>query len=137
MKMTLNFGVGDWVWHRWNCMKLKVWEAITGEIKKNIETDSNISVSIRFGFLGQKSIQTGLARFFSGFFGLGSVRFFQFQAYKIKTELVGFFKILIDLIRYFSWFGFFFWFSQFNWFFIFFCSPLMSMKLDVKLPILP
>jgi hypothetical protein len=70
--------------------------------------------SVRFGFLEQKPIQTGLARFWSvwldfflfgsvfsiwlGFFrfgsifscffrfSLGSVRFFHFQAYKTKTE---------------------------------------------------
>jgi hypothetical protein len=41
-----------------------------------------------------------------GFFsGLGSVWFFQFQTYKIKTELVGFFKIFI---------GFFFYGSVFS-----------------------
>jgi len=52
-----------------------------------------------------------LARFFrfvSIFFsGLGSVRFFQFQAYKIKTELVGFFKIFIGFfftVRFFQLF---------------------------------
>jgi len=71
----------------------------------------------QFGFLGQKPVQTGfwlsffsltrffrfwlgffgLARFFSRFFfGLDSVRFFQFLAYKTRTEPVGFFKILIS-----------------------------------------
>ena len=52
----------------------------------------------RFGsvILEQKPVQTGLAwffRFFPGlariflvFFGLGSVRFFQFQTYKTETE---------------------------------------------------
>jgi hypothetical protein len=39
--------------------------------------------------------------FGSVFSGLGSVRFFQFQAYKTETESVGFFKILIDLIDFF------------------------------------
>jgi hypothetical protein len=48
--------------------------------------------SVRFGFLGKKLVQTGLARFFAGlarffaglawvfsvFFGFGSVRFFRF-----------------------------------------------------------
>jgi len=52
-----------------------------------------------------------LAQFFSGlarvFFGLGSVQFFQFQVYKIETKLVGFLKILIGLIEFFSQFGFF------------------------------
>ena len=60
------------------------------------ETGSNRPVSVRFGFLGQKPVQTGLVRFsrfwlgfsrfglvFSGFFCLGSVRFF---AYKTETE---------------------------------------------------
>jgi hypothetical protein len=61
--------------------------------------------SVRFGFLGQKLVQIGLARFSSlarfsqfwlGFFlfgsvfavwlGLGSIRFFWFFAYKTKTE---------------------------------------------------
>jgi hypothetical protein len=45
------------------------------------------------GFFRQKPVQTGLARFFSD---LGSVWFFRFQAYKTETELVDFFKILID-----------------------------------------
>jgi hypothetical protein len=46
-------------------------------------------------FLGQKPIQTDLARFFrfvSVFSGLGSVWFFRFQAYKTETEPVGFSK---------------------------------------------
>jgi hypothetical protein len=32
--------------------------------KKGTETGSNRSVSIQFGFLGQKPVQTGLAQFF-------------------------------------------------------------------------
>ena len=77
----------------------------------------------RLGFLGQnrfKSVWLGfsgltrfvscLARFFSGFFSIW-VRFFRFQAYKTKTEPVGFFKILIG---FFSRFGFFcYFFSDF------------------------
>jgi hypothetical protein len=70
--------------------------------KKNrnrTETGSNRPVSVRFGFLGQKPVQTGLPWFFrfgsvfsvfsvwlgfgSVFFGFGSVRFF---AYKNETE---------------------------------------------------
>jgi hypothetical protein len=70
--------------------------------KKNrnrTETGSNRPVSVRFGFLGQKPVQTGLPWFFrfgsvfsvfsvwlgfgSVFFGFGSVRFF---AYKTETE---------------------------------------------------
>jgi hypothetical protein len=73
-------------------------------LKKKTKISSNRLVSVRF--FGQKLVQTGLARFFqfgfflvwlgffSGFFGLGSVRFFWFQAY--KTEPVSFFKILIS-----------------------------------------
>jgi len=67
---------------------------------KKTKTGSNRPVSLRFGFLGQKLAQTGLAWFFglaqflSGlarfffpvFSGLGSVRFFRFQAYKTETE---------------------------------------------------
>jgi hypothetical protein len=44
--------------------------------------------------------------FFRVFSGLGSVWFFWFQVYKTETELVGFFKILIGLIGFFSWFNF-------------------------------
>jgi len=33
--MTPNFGVGDWVWHGCNYMKLRVWETITRAIKSN------------------------------------------------------------------------------------------------------
>ena len=69
-------------------------------LKKKIETRSNRPVSVRFGFLGKKPVQTGLARFFSVFpvfpvlarffrfgsvfFGFGS--FFWFSAYKTETE---------------------------------------------------
>jgi len=59
---------------------------------KKTKTVSNRSVSVRF--FGQKPVHTSLARFFSVwlvffqvFFNLGSVRFFQFQAYKTKTKL--------------------------------------------------
>jgi hypothetical protein len=83
-----------------------------------------------FGFLGQKPVQIGLVRFFwfglvfpglawffqfgsvffLFFFYLGSVRFGFFGFRLIKpnpTEPVGFFKILMDLIGFFSRFGFF------------------------------
>jgi hypothetical protein len=66
--------------------------------------------------------------FGSGFFGLGSVRFFWFQAYKIETEpnrLV--FLNFNRFNRVFSRFGFFsyfFLFSQFNQFFNFFITPV-------------
>jgi len=83
-------------------------------LKKNqnrTETGSNRPVSVRFGFLEQKPIQTGLARFcfslarvFSSFFDSGSVRF-GFSGSRLKnqnrTEPVGFFKILIGLIDFF------------------------------------
>jgi len=80
---------------------------ITKSIKKNrnrTKTGSNRLVSVRFGFLGQKPVQTGLSWFFSGLarvflFGFGSVRFFRFQAYKTETEPVGFFKILIGFFH--------------------------------------
>jgi hypothetical protein len=35
MKMALNFGADDWVWKGWNCIKLRVWEAIMGAIRRN------------------------------------------------------------------------------------------------------
>ena len=83
--------------------------------------------SVRFGFLGQKPVQTGLAqfsrffpvlarfwlsffRFWLGFFGLARfflvfcrVRFgfFRFFAYKTETEPAGFFKNIIGLIGFF------------------------------------
>jgi hypothetical protein len=37
-------------------------------------------------FLGQKPVQTGLAWFYPGFFGLDSIWFFRFQVYKTETE---------------------------------------------------
>jgi hypothetical protein len=64
--------------------------------KKKTETGSNRPVSVQFGFLEQKLVQTGLAkffglaRFFSGlawfFFCLGLVRFFRFQTYKTEPN---------------------------------------------------
>jgi hypothetical protein len=55
------------------------------KFKKKTETGSNRPVSVWFGFLGQKLVQTGLAWFFrfgsvfsSIFFGLGLVWFFRF-----------------------------------------------------------
>jgi hypothetical protein len=80
---------------------------------KKTETSSNRPVSVRFGFLKQKPVQTGLARFFRFgsvlarffLFGFGSVWFFWFHAY--KTEPVGFFKILIGVIGFFHGLVFF------------------------------
>jgi hypothetical protein len=87
---------------------------------KKIETGSNRPVSVRF--LGQKPVQTVLVRFFlfssvfsqfgSFFFGLGSVRLFQFQAYKTKPNRTGWFYQNFN--RIFSQFDFF------NYFFLIF-----------------
>ena len=55
-------------------------------IKKN---NRNRPVSVRFGFLGQKPVPTGFGSVFPvwlGFSSLGSVRFFQFQAYKTEPN---------------------------------------------------
>jgi len=76
---------------------------------KKTKTSSNQLVAVWFGpvqFFRTKQVQTGLARFFFQF-GFGSSRFFRFQTYKTETEPVGFFKILIGLIGFFSRFGFF------------------------------
>jgi len=123
--------------------------------EKKPETGSNQPVSVRFGFLGKKPVQiglawffrfwlgflgfgsvfVGLARFFSGFFFVsvrfGTVRFFWFFAYKTETEPAGFFKILIGLIDFFFQFSFFsFFFSDFlnliN-FSVFFLTPTINM----------
>ena len=106
-------------------------------LKTRTETGSNRPVSVRFGFLEQKPVQTGLTwffwfgsvasvwlgclgffqfdsvfsvclGFFPVFFGLGSIRFFRFQAYKTETESVSFFKILISFFLRFGFFGYFF-----------------------------
>jgi len=71
--------------------------------KKNFiknETRSNRPVSVRFGFLGRKPVQTGLARFFRfwiGFFGYGLV-FFVWLGFSVWIGFSG-------LARFFS--GFF------------------------------
>jgi hypothetical protein len=110
------------------------------EIKKTTETGSNRPVLARFGFLEKKLVQTGLARFFPVFFvwvRFSSVWFFWFQAYKTETEPpVGFFKILIGLIRFFSRFGFFRFFPVFL-VFQFFCSPLPPTRPPSILPPAP
>jgi len=55
--------------------------------KKKTETRSNRPVSVRFGFLWKKPVQTGLARFFlvlarfSRFFRFGSVFFWVFFSF--------------------------------------------------------
>jgi len=68
---------------------------------------------------------------FSGFFFVW-VWFFRFQAYKTETEPVGFFKILIDLIGFFSWFGFFgYCFSGFIGFSVFLLTLITTISLFV------
>jgi len=105
-------------------------------LKKNrnrTETGSNRPVSVRFGFLEKKPVQTGLARFFRfsrfwlGFSGFGSVffrffvgfssvRFFWFFVYKTEPNRTGQFFQKINRfffsVRFFRLF--FFRFSQFN-----------------------
>jgi len=76
--------------------------------KKNqnrTETSSNRPVSVRFGFLEQKPVQTGFARFGSVFFS--SVFPVPNLKNQNRIEPVGFLKILIGLIGFFSRFGFF------------------------------
>ena len=79
-------------------------------LKKKPKPNRNRVKPTGFGsvrFLGQKPVQTGLARFFFWFFvGFGSVRFFQFFSY--KTEPAGFFKNLIGFfsVRFFRLFFF-------------------------------
>ena len=108
-------------------------------LKKKTESKPVQTDRFRFGLIWFFRIKNGsnrLGRFFSfwlGFFGLsrffsglGSVRFFQFQTYKTETEPVGFFKILIGLIDFFSrfsFFGYFFLLSRFSRFFDFFTHP--------------
>ena len=113
--------------------------------KKNrnrTETGSNRPVSVRFGFLGQKSVQTSLARFFSIWLGFLSVWLgfffslvFLVLGYKTETKPnrnqtkpTSFFKILIGLTGFFLRFDFFnYLFSNFpnliSFLIIFFCSP--------------
>ena len=98
------------------------------------ETGSNRPVSVRFGFLGQKPVQTGLARFFRfwlGFSGFGSVLSVFFGLARFFSVWLGF----SGLAQFFSvffrfrfgsvWFFrlLFFWFSPFNRFSGFFAHP--------------
>jgi len=75
-------------------------------------------VLVRFGFLEQKPVQTGLAWFFPvwldfisvwlGFFCWVRFCFLSFRLInQNRTEPASFFKILIGLIGFFSRFGFF------------------------------
>jgi hypothetical protein len=101
----------------------------TGFFKKKTETGSNRPVSVwfssvrffrektgsnRFGsvfsvWLGFSGLAQffGLARFFSGFFSVRFGSVFPVPDLKNRTEPVGFFKILIGVIGFFSRFGFF------------------------------
>jgi len=93
---------------------------------KKTETGSNRPVSVRFGFLGKKPVQTGLDRFFwfwlgflslARFFWFGSVffpvfsvsvRFFGFLLIKPKPNRTGrFFQNFNRFNRFFFRFGFF------------------------------
>jgi len=100
---------------------------------KKTETGSNRTVSVRLIFW----TKTGSNRFGSifpvwlGFFNLGSVWFFRFQAYKTETELVGFFKILIGFFSRFGFFSYFFLFTQFNQFFIFLLIPNLDPRFTI------
>jgi hypothetical protein len=70
----------------------------------------------RFQFGSDFRTKTSSNRFdsvFSGFFGLGSVWFFRFYAYKTETEPADFFKILIFFFLRFSFFSYFFNFLNF------------------------
>jgi len=69
------------VWVRFGFYKKKVTKP---NLKKKTEIGSNRPVSVLFGFFGQKPIWLGF--FSSVLFGLGSVWFFWFQAYKTETE---------------------------------------------------
>jgi hypothetical protein len=89
-------------------------------LKKKTETEPKPVQTewFQFGFFGQKPVQTGwlgLARFFqfwlgfflfdSGFFGLGSVRFFQFQAYKTEPNHLVFYNFTrFNLVFFTVWF---------------------------------
>ena len=106
--------IGDYFRFRFWFLYKKTTKPIFFYIKKT-ETDLNQLVFIWF-FLEKNRFKhvwlsfPGLALFF--FLLFVSVRFFRFQAYKIETEPVGFFKILIGLICFFSQFGFFGYFSS-------------------------
>jgi len=78
------------------------------------------------GFFGLAWFFSGLARFFFGFFGLGSIRFFRFQAYKTETKPVDFFKILIGFFFTVRFFCYFFPVFLIKSVFQFFCSPIIN-----------
>jgi hypothetical protein len=74
--------------------------------KKKTKTGSNRPVSVRFGFLGQKLFQTGLAQFFQfwlGFLSFGSV-FSSFGS--VFFGLAWFFRFGLVFFLFFRfWFG--------------------------------
>ena len=118
--------------------------------RNQTETRSNRPVSVRFSFLGQKPVQTGLARFFLvlarffsvwlGFFGLA--RFFFWFFVGFVSVRFGFFGFLFikpkpnqsgRFFQKFNRFGFFgYFFSGFLGLsvFWFFCSPLTAIILS-------
>jgi hypothetical protein len=58
------------------------------DLKKKPETEPKPGQTdwFRFGFLGQKQVQTDLTRFFPGFFCLGSIQFCFFGFLLIKPN---------------------------------------------------
>jgi hypothetical protein len=96
-------------------MKLK-------KIKKKTETGSNRPVSVRL-FLDKNQFKPVWLGFFPR---LGSVQVFWFQAYKIETEPVSFFKILIGFFSSFGFFSFFFCFLSLIGFLVFFSHPYIT-----------
>jgi len=93
--------------------------------RNRIETSSNRPVPVRFGFLGQKPVQTGLARFFAGFSSVW-FGFFGFRLIKLKLNRTGwFFQNFNRFNQFFSQFGFFSYFFQVFSVFRFFYSPLV------------
>jgi len=77
---------------------------------KKTKTGSNQLVLVRFGFLNKNRFKAVWLGFFR--FGFGSFQFFLFQIFKIKTEPVTFFKILINFFSRFN-FSVIFLFTQF------------------------
>jgi hypothetical protein len=107
-KITNTLNMGDYF--RFSSVFIKKNNQIEFFFKKKPKPGQ--TYRFRFGFLGQKLVQTSLAQF-SGFLGFSSVFFglarfgsiFPVFTYKTETEPAGFFKILIGLIGFFSvWF---------------------------------
>jgi hypothetical protein len=109
--------------------------------KKKTETEPVQTDRFRFGFLGQKPVQTGLARFFLvwlGFFPvwLGSVQFgfFGFRLIKPKPNQTGqFFQNFNRFNQFFFTVQFFrLFFFRFSWFFGFFTHLYFGVSFCVK-----